>query len=329
MLWRAAGIAAGPSALDALLGREPPPSLDELLAEDEVVQECKALNGRLVERLRERSAVQGLLGHALGLATDVGDAAPANASAPAPSAEAGGEAATEAGGEGENVGGEGGGAPGSLEGPPAPPKKNIAFVACEVLCCDVDAICAALLEDEELVHLLLSFPLQASQGNGLDPVHSGYFSRILSALLQHRMCDRLLLTLRTEAKYLEALVSHVGTTSIAAVLSQLVGGGTPEMAAPMGMLGAVPFTGEWLKGSPLLSLLLTRLEGGHGGDGGATASEECAEQVAAAQRNAASVLAAAAQRSPALRPELASEETLGRLLALLGGGGGGVGVMPR
>ena len=328
MLWRAAGIAAGPSALDALLGREPPPSLNELLTEDEVVQECKALNGRLVERLRERSAVQGLLGHALGLATDAGDAAPVNVSAPEPSAEAGGEelpaaageAATEAGGEGGDVEGQGGGAPDSLEGPPAP-RKNLAFVACEVLCCDVDAICAALLEDEELVHLLLSFPLQASQGNGLDPVHSGYFSRILSALLQHRMCDRLLLPLRTEAKYLEALVSHVGTTSIAAVLSQLVGGGTPEMAAPMGMLGAVPFTGEWLKGSPLLSLLLTRLEGGHGGDGGAIASEECAEQVAAAQRNAASVLAAAAQRSPALRPELASEETLGRLLALLGGGG--------
>ena len=185
----------------------------------------------------------------------------------------------------------------------------------------MDAICAALLEDEELVHLLLSFPLQVSQGGGLDPVHSGYFSRILSALLQHRMCDRLLLALRTESKYLEALVSHVGTTSIAAVLSQLVGGGTPEMAAPMGMLGAVPFTGEWLKGSPLLSLLLTRLEGGHGGDGGAASSEECAEHVAAAQRNAASVLAAAAQRSPALRPDLASEETLGRLLALLGGGG--------
>ena len=192
----------------------------------------------------------------------------------------------------------------------------------------MDAICAALLEDEELVHLLLSFPLQVSQGGGLDPVHSGYFSRILSALLQHRMCDRLLLALRTESKCLEALVSHVGTTSIAAVLSQLVGGGTPEMAAPMGMLGAVPFTGEWLKGSPLLSLLLTRLEGGHGGDGGAASSEECAEHVAAAQRNAASVLAAAAQRSPALRPDLASEETLGRLLALLGGGGSRVGVMP-
>ena len=334
-MWRAAGIAAGPSALDLLLSRDPAPSLEELLAEDEVVQECKALNGRLVERLREGPAVRGLLRHALGLGMEEGTAEATAGEAAAEEKEDTGEGAEVGGGDDEEE--VGGGVEGQGEGTGAgagegdavakdtrtPLPKNLAFVSCEVLCCDVDAICAALLEDEDLVHTLLSFPLQAPQGTALEPVHAGYFSRILSALLQHRMCDRLLVTLRTEPQYLEALVSHIGTTSIAAVLSQLVGGGTPDMAAPMGMLGSVPFTGEWLKGSPLLSLLLTRLEGSDGseGVGELVASEEHAEQVAAAQRNAASVLAAAAQRSPTLRAELASEETLGRLLALLGGQG--------
>ena len=113
MLWRAAGIAAGPSALDLLLSRDPAPSLEELLAEDEVVQECKALNGRLVERLREGPAVRGLLRHALGLGMEKGTAEATAGEAAAEEKEDTGAGAEVGGGDNEEemgggVEGEGG-----------------------------------------------------------------------------------------------------------------------------------------------------------------------------------------------------------------------------
>eukprot|EP00798_Chlamydomonas_sp_ICE-L_P031786 gene31784-6983_t len=59
MFWRVAGFSQ-PSPTDQILDKEEF-TLEELLDEDDFIQECKALNGRLVAFLKERSTVEQLV----------------------------------------------------------------------------------------------------------------------------------------------------------------------------------------------------------------------------------------------------------------------------
>ncbi|GER36791.1 SIT4 phosphatase-associated family protein [Striga asiatica] len=59
MFWRMAGLSTA-SPVEAILDKENF-TLEELLDEDEIIQECKALNGRLINFLRERANVKQLI----------------------------------------------------------------------------------------------------------------------------------------------------------------------------------------------------------------------------------------------------------------------------
>ncbi|KAL5222117.1 hypothetical protein ABZP36_026830 [Zizania latifolia] len=59
MFWRMTGLSAA-SPVDTILDKENF-TLDELLDEDEIIQECKALNSRLINFLRDRAQVEQLL----------------------------------------------------------------------------------------------------------------------------------------------------------------------------------------------------------------------------------------------------------------------------
>ncbi|CAH9134669.1 unnamed protein product [Cuscuta epithymum] len=59
MFWRMAGLSTA-SPVEAILDKETF-TLEELLDEDEIIQECKALNGRLINYLRERPQVEQLV----------------------------------------------------------------------------------------------------------------------------------------------------------------------------------------------------------------------------------------------------------------------------
>ncbi|KAK4347422.1 hypothetical protein RND71_033761 [Anisodus tanguticus] len=59
MFWRMAGLSTA-SPVETILDKENF-ALDELLDEDEIIQECKALNGRLINFLRERAQVEKLV----------------------------------------------------------------------------------------------------------------------------------------------------------------------------------------------------------------------------------------------------------------------------
>nr|DAD37226.1 TPA_asm: hypothetical protein HUJ06_007867 [Nelumbo nucifera] len=59
MFWRMAGLSTA-SPVETILDKENF-TLEELLDEDEIIQECKALNGRLINFLRERAQVEQLL----------------------------------------------------------------------------------------------------------------------------------------------------------------------------------------------------------------------------------------------------------------------------
>ncbi|RID51203.1 hypothetical protein BRARA_H01884 [Brassica rapa] len=59
MFWRMAGLSTA-SAVEAILDKDGF-TLEELLDEDEIIQECKSLNGRLLNFLRERVQVEQLI----------------------------------------------------------------------------------------------------------------------------------------------------------------------------------------------------------------------------------------------------------------------------
>ncbi|AQK96308.1 SIT4 phosphatase-associated family protein [Zea mays] len=59
MFWRMTGLSAA-SPVDTILDKENF-TLEELLDEDEIIQECKALNSRLINFLRDKAQVEQLL----------------------------------------------------------------------------------------------------------------------------------------------------------------------------------------------------------------------------------------------------------------------------
>lgn len=68
MFWRMAGLSTA-SPVETILDRDDF-TLDELLDEDEIIQECKSLNGRLINFLRERVQVERLLRYIVEEASD-------------------------------------------------------------------------------------------------------------------------------------------------------------------------------------------------------------------------------------------------------------------
>ena len=90
-----------------------------------------------------------------------------------------------------------------------------AFTACEVLCCEVDQIYSALLDDEELVAKLFSF-LDAPRP--LNLTKAGYFARVVLCLLVKRSSE-VVSFLEAHPAIVERLVEHIDTTSIAEVPS--------------------------------------------------------------------------------------------------------------
>ncbi|ORX38413.1 SIT4 phosphatase-associated protein-domain-containing protein [Kockovaella imperatae] len=59
MLWRFGY--ASTSSIDSLLNREPPPSMEELMNDQDILSECKAMNQKLMHYLGSKDAVKSLL----------------------------------------------------------------------------------------------------------------------------------------------------------------------------------------------------------------------------------------------------------------------------
>ncbi|KAI8474021.1 MAG: SIT4 phosphatase-associated protein-domain-containing protein [Monoraphidium minutum] len=224
--WRVAGFAQ-PSPIEQILDKEEY-TLEELLDEDDIIQECKSLNGRLIAFLREKPVVEQLLRYLVQPPTDPDD-----------------------------------------------PKKQYKypFTACEVFCCEVEAVFNTLLEDEALLGLLFSL-LDAEPP--LSCKTAGYFGRVVGQLLL-RKTNEMMQYLSNNDGLLEKLVAHLDVTSIADVIKRLAG--ADEQSAMVFM----PMHTQWLVETRLLDMLLERLGPGWPGD---------------AVTNAADVLTAVAHTQP-------------------------------
>lgn len=123
------------------------------------------------------------------------------------------------------------------------------FTACEVFCCEVEALYNTLLEDESLMKLLFSLPEQKSR---LSCKAAGYFARVVGQLLL-RKTNEMMQYLSHHEVILEKLTQHLDTTSIADVIKRLAG------ADDQASMLYLPVHTQWLTSTPLIDMLLERL----------------------------------------------------------------------
>ncbi|KAF8069431.1 DHC1 [Scenedesmus sp. PABB004] len=242
--WKVAGFSQ-PSPIESILDKEEY-TLEELLDEDDIIQECKSLNGRLITFLREKKTVEQLLRYLIEPQNDADD-----------------------------------------------PKKQYRypFTACEVFCCEVEAVFNTLLEDEALLALLFSL-LDASPP--LPCKAAGYFGRVVGQLLL-RKTNEMMQHLSNNDEILARLIRHVDTTSIADIIKRLVG------ADDHSSMIFLPMHTQWLAETPLVSMLLDRL---------------APEHSAHVQANAADILTAIAHTQPsALASQLMQQPCIAALFS--------------
>lgn len=242
MFWKVTGFSQ-PSPIEQILDKDEF-TLEELLEEDDIVQECKSLNGRLVAFLRERSTVEQLIKYLVEPAGEHDD-----------------------------------------------PKRTYKypFTACEVFCCEVEAVYNTLLEDADLMRLLFSL-LDAEPP--LDCKTAGYFGRVVGQLLL-RKTNEMMQYCQENPQILERLCGHIDTMSIADIVKRFVG--ADEHSSILFM----PAYAQWLADTPLVELLLQRLAAGYSSD---------------VQTNAAEVLSAIAHTQPSpLASKLTHDDSIATL----------------
>ena len=202
------------------------------------LQECKALNGRLLNFLLQPDSIEQLITYF-------------TVQSPLP--------------------------PGLDEAEVQKRWSKFPFAACEVFCCEVDAIFNTLFGSEHLMAKLFSI---VGTDKLPDITLSGYFARVIKVLLVKRNQD-MMDYLYNHQQTLSHLANHLETTSMAEVVVFVVG------AAEFSSNYATSDSLNWLKQTNLTQEILNQMRSGNAKD---------------AQKNAAAVLAAIArsQISPLL-----------------------------
>lgn len=297
MFWRVSGLQTCP--VDTILDKEEF-TLEELLDEDELVQETKSLNPRLIDFLKKKENVRGLVRYmVVEDASEDGDGVGADGEVTAGAVGTGRDGK---GGEGdvkgderdERDGGDGGdgcetdnitnpssaaarlgsdkesaGHRSSIDSQDSTDLENTArtfkypFTACEIFCCEVEGIYNTLLENDDILSLF--FSILNKKVRPLNTILAGYFSRVMSALLARRSSD-IVLYLQSHPDILNKLVYHVDTTSVAEVLARLAGADDP-----VGYCESPSVT--WLATTDILKLLVKSLRNDTPSEGQANAAE--------------------------------------------------------
>jgi hypothetical protein len=135
----------------------------------------------------------------------------------------------------------------------ADPKRayKFPFAACEVLCCELDAVFDALVADDALLDLLFS-PLRRPPP--LPARAAGYLGRVAGALLLRKTMEMVqYLSFRGDDLVCSRMVRHCGTASVADVLRRLCG--ADDQSAVL----YLPAHTQWLAETPLVESLLARM----------------------------------------------------------------------
>jgi serine/threonine-protein phosphatase 6 regulatory subunit 3 len=195
------------------------------------------------------------------------------------------------------------------------------YLACEIFCCELDAVFATLCEDEcELFGRIVRF---IDTDDPLPSMLAGYFGKVVGCVVARRAPETTRF-FQTNPKYLRLLVRKIQNLAVAEVLLRLVGADDPGVSPMQGMLmSAIHGTDQtgWLAETTLLDQLLDAL-----GEGDAFAKDDAnevseassapssSEDTATRRANAAEVLVGIARGAPsALADRLATANAMEKL----------------
>ncbi|KAL8141543.1 hypothetical protein V2J09_014575 [Rumex salicifolius] len=252
MFWKLGSLSAS-SPVDAVLDKDNF-SLEELLEEEEIIQECKALNSRLINFVRDRTQVERLLQYIIEDPSEDADSRRIFRKQ-----------------HNNQITQQKQGIIMQFELLPLFP-----FVACEIFACEIDVILRTLVEDEELMDLLFSF---LNPNRHHSPLLAGYFSKVVVSLMLRKTVP-LMNYVEAHQHVISQLVDLIGITSIMEVLVRLVGADDHVYPSYLDVV-------QWLSDSNLLEMIVDKLSSSSPPEVQANA----AETLCAITRNAGSSLA--------------------------------------
>ena len=133
------------------------------------------------------------------------------------------------------------------------------YLACEIFCCELDAVFATLCEDEcELFGRIVRF---IDTNEPLRPMLAGYFGKVVGCVVARRAPETTRF-FQTHPKYLRLLVRKIENLAVAEVLLRLVGADDPGVSPMQGMLMSAIHGADqtgWLAETTLLDQLLDAL----------------------------------------------------------------------
>lgn len=164
--------------------------------------------------------------------------------------------------------------------------QRLPQAACEVLCCEVDPILTALLQNEATMEILFSLLQQTPP---LECTAAGYFARVVGMLLFRRTVE-VMTFLQERWHLLTRLVVHLDTASICEILVRLTG------AEEHTGMYLPPSKVKWLLDTSLVTDLLAVL----GPDQPSDAARHAADVLVSVARSTLSPLQAAMGEPPFL-----------------------------
>jgi serine/threonine-protein phosphatase 6 regulatory subunit 3 len=189
------------------------------------------------------------------------------------------------------------------------------YLACEIFCCEIDAVFQALVDDDcALFARVMSF---LDPPGPLNPMLASYFSKTVGCVVARRRSETTAF-FQSRPEYVDKLVDRVATLAVAEVLLRLVGADEPGVMHMGGMLMSAMGGGDtsaWLAETNLLDRLLDALGDDDETEGAVEGAVDGADGDAMTRHaNAAEVLVGIARGAPsALATKLASEASMRKL----------------
>ncbi|KAJ3039005.1 hypothetical protein HDV00_012692 [Rhizophlyctis rosea] len=221
MFWRFGFTSA--SAIDGLLDKEGV-TLEELFEEEELLQECKAHNAKLIEFLCKPEILNQLLAYI------------------------------------------------TMEDLDEAKRFKYPYLACEVLSCEIFAVCEAVIANNELLNTFWAF---LDRPSPLNPLHASYFSKVNGVLLQKKTPE-MITFVRAQPQIVNKLLTHIGTSAIADLLLKLIS--MEELPEGRGIVG-------WLAEEGLIPNLVSRLDPNQDPEIHNTASQTLLDIIAVSYQN--------------------------------------------
>lgn len=234
------------NGIESLLDKPPNEiTLEKVLDEEDLLQEIKVHNARLLDYLRQEHILLSLLEYIIGVKevkVEKSDGGDQGEDA---------DGSTAAGGDSETAvaatGTSGANAAGTSSTTDEKKSFKYAFVACEILSCEVWSICETVFEHSDLLRKFWTF---IDAPPPLDPLRASYFTKVNEKFLEKKT-EEMISFIQSIPNVLDKILLHSDTSAIMDLLLKIISMEKTDVGA-----GVV----DWLHEQGLLDRLLVQLK---------------------------------------------------------------------